>query len=139
MPASAGIGHGITFSIGDGASPEVFTPVADLLDGDGPGLSKDSVQITSGESANRWREFISGFRDGGEVTFEFNLTNANLTALKTNFDLDTNSNYRVVVPAPASATWTFAGHLTALDPTYPQEDRMTGSLTVKVSGAPTLA
>lgn len=139
MPASAGIGHGITFEISDGASPPVFTEVAELLDGDGPGLSKDSVQITSGESVNRWRDFIPGFRDGGEVTFEFNLVSANLTALKTNFDLDANSNYRVVVPAPATATWTFAGHLTALDPSYPQEDRMTGSFTVKVSGEPTLA
>lgn len=138
MPASAGIGHGITFSIGDGASPEVFTAVADLLDGDGPGLAKDSVEITSGESASRYREYIPGLRDGGEVTFEFNLKSANLTALFTNYELDANSNYRIVVPTPVTKTWNFAGHITALEPTYPETDRMTGSFTVKVSGAPTL-
>jgi len=139
MPASAGIGHGITFAIGNGASPEVFADVAELLDGDGPGMSKDSVQITSGESTDRWREFIPGLRDGGEITFEFNLVSANLTALKANFDLDANSNYRIVIPAPVTKTWDVVGHLSALEPTYPQEDRMTGSFTLKVSGEPVLS
>lgn len=137
-PAAGGIGHGITFSIGDGASPEVFTPVAELLDGEGPTMAKDAVETTSGESTNRWRDYIPGLRDGGEVSFEYNLKNANLTALFTNFKVDTVTNYRIVVPSPASATWNFAGVMTNLDPTYPQEDRMTGSFTIKVSGEPTL-
>ncbi len=138
MTTAGKIGLGVTFKIGDAASPEVFTAVAEILGIDGPGMSRDSVDMSSADSASFWREFLPGMKDGGEVSFELILIPANLTALNAELAKNVNTNYQITWPFSPVKTWDFAGHMTGFEVTAPFDDKISGTATFKVSGQPTL-
>ena len=91
MATNAAIGHGTLWKRGNGASPtEAFATVAEVTAISGPGISRDTIDATHMESPDRFREFVGGLRDGGEVTVTLNL-NAKGTAF-TNALTDINAN-----------------------------------------------
>ena len=133
------IGYGTVFQRGNGASPEVFSAIGEVVSVAGPGLSRDAVDATHYTSPNGYREFISGMRDGGEVSVSMNLTTTNLATLKTDFDADTEVNYKIVETFGSPLkTWAFSGLLTSLEIDRPNEDKVTINATFKISGKPTL-
>ena len=130
---------GAEFQRGDGATPtEAFTAVADILDISGPTVEVEEIDVTSHGSPNRWREFIPGLKNGGEVTFELNFQADETTHTQIQTDINSNQvrNYRIVLPAIDATTyqWTFAGFPTAFEPEVPFEDKATASVTFKVTG-----
>ncbi len=142
--SEARLGKGFLVQRGDGGSPENFTTVAEVLDADGPGLSADSVEATHQESPNYWREFIPGLKDGGEISFDVNhdpdnATHDATTGIVADFNNRTVRNWRVAFPSPSSKTWTFPAFVTGFEPSNPVADRSTASVTLKVTGEPTLA
>jgi len=143
---SALIGKGILFSRGDGASPEQFVKVAEVVNVSPPALSRDSVQATHTDSPGGAHEYIPGLRDGGECTVTVNFLPANATQGNASGGLlhdynnqDVARNYRVTFPNSPATTWTFAGFITGFQPVAPIDDRMTAEITFKVTGVPTIA
>lgn len=63
-------GFGTQFKRGDGGGVEVFTPLADVTNVSGPGLSRETIDVTSHGSPDAWMQFIGGLKDGGEVSLE---------------------------------------------------------------------
>lgn len=137
MTTSATIGYGTAFKRGDGASPEAFTALAEVIDLGGPEMSKDTVDATHMASPSRYREFISGLRDGGEVSVMVNFVPGNTTFANalTDFDADVTRNYQIVWAD--GSTLEFAGHMTGPAVTQPIDDKMTATFTYKVDGKPT--
>lgn len=137
MATNAAIGHGTLWKRGNGATPtEVFTTVAEVTALSGPGMSKDTVDATHMESTDRYREFISGLRDGGEVTVTLNLNakGAAFSNALADFNADEPVNYEMVF---ADGTeFAIAGILTGFNPDMPLDDKMTLELTYKVTGKP---
>ncbi len=138
MATDAKIGAGAAFKIGNGASPEVFTAVAEVTSISGPGFTKEAAEATSLDSTNKFREYVPGFKDGGDVTIEFNLLSATITTLKTQLDLTVFRNYQVVFPTSPSKTWKFSAIMTSFSHDANATDTMTGTATFKISGSPTL-
>ncbi len=133
------IGFGTLFKRGDGATPtEAFTAVAEVLDIDGPGMSRDAVDATHQESPNGFKEAIPGLRDAGEITFPLNFleSNASQNAIRDDLMTGTARNYQVVFPG--GQIWQFKGFITGFSPKAPIEDRMTADVTVKITGKPTI-
>jgi hypothetical protein len=91
------------------------------------------------QSPDKWREFIMGLKDGGEVELELNFSPGSATTamMLSQFDSDTVGNKQVVFAT--GQIWSFAAGCTNLSPAVPNEDKMTASATFKVSGKPTLA
>ena len=85
---------------------EVFSEVNNI---EGPGFTRDTIDVTSLDSTGGYREFITGFRDGGEVTMEMNFTNANVDKLKSDFETDTLVNYKIVLPDDDESIFSFSG------------------------------
>jgi len=144
MSTSAKIGYGVLLKVGNGATPEVFTAIAELTNISGPGLTLDAVEATHTESPNAYREYIAGLLDGGEISLEVNFLPGNAThAIATGILGDhqnrTMRNFQVVWPDGSSTTWSFAALVTKAEPTAPLDNRMTMALTLKISGKPTLA
>lgn len=139
---AAVIGLGVKFLTGDAASPEVFTAIAEVLSVGGPSLSRDTPEATSTDSPTGYKEFIGGLRDGGEVTITVNFlpqdTTQKFTGVLGDLEVDTLQNYQISFPSSPATLWTFAALLTGFEPDVPIEDRMTASLTFKISGKPTL-
>lgn len=138
------LGHGAALKRGDGESPEVFTAIAEVLSISGPSLSRDVIEATNMDSTSGWREFIGGLKSGGEISFEVNYDPADATidasgGLIDDIDATSATNYKLVFPDSGSTEWSFAGWLTGFETNIPHDDKMTASVTITLTGVPTLA
>ncbi len=133
---AAAIGHGADFKRDAGGSPSVFSTVGEVLDISGPSLSRDVVETTHMGSTEKWREFIGGLKDGGEVSFEINFdpTDSAISNLLTDLNTDTTNDYQV--EWPDGSQWTFSAFLRTFDIQAPMDDRMTANCSFKLNGKP---
>jgi len=135
MTTNAISGVGASFKRGDGTSNESFTAVAEVNSISGPSMSRAFIDVTSLDSAGGYREFISAFRDPGEVSLVMNFTHQGYEDMKDDFDTDTSVNYQIVLPDSAATTLEFAAYVTDLPLDVPLDDKITINVTLKVSGA----
>lgn len=132
------IGHGASFRRGNAdGPPETYTAIAPVVSISGPGMSKDAIDVSHLASTARYREFISGMRDGGEVSIEirFDPGDSDVDNALTDFEADTARSYRI--SWADGSTFDFEGILTGWTPETPFDDAMSMSLTYKVTGQPT--
>ena len=66
------IGLRTLLKVGDGATPEVFTAIAEVKDITGPGLSREFAEFTHQQSSGGYREYKPTFKNSGDVTFKCN-------------------------------------------------------------------
>ena len=121
------IGTGTTVSIGGSA-------LAEVLDITPPGMSRESIQSSHMGTLVAHTFSPSKLYDGGEADFEL--------AFEPNWAVPISAAAQSVVitfPDSGSSTWTFDAFVTGYEPTDPLEDRMTATLTLKVTGAVTIA
>ncbi|MGO6999014.1 phage tail tube protein [Rhizobium leguminosarum] len=130
----ASIGYGITFEFADAATPTVFTYIAEIYDVTPPSDSTDTVDVTHMQSPNKTREFIDGLTDPGEMSFEMNLAPGS--------DSD-----KALIAAKGKRKWCrltypngvqtlFFGVRTTYERAAPTDDKITATVTFKVSGEP---
>lgn len=115
------IGTGITIVFGTTG----FT--AQIVDVSGPGLSRESIDVTHQETVDARAFTPADLFDGGELSFDIH------------FNPDTDPPVdevaeTITITWPAGATWAFNGFMTGYEPAAPLDDKMTGSVTVKVNG-----
>jgi len=137
MTSSAFWAFGSSFKMGDGGTPEYFTPVSEVIDMS-TAFSRASIEITNQGSSQGWTEFISGFRDGGTLTVLANwlpndATQDETTGLWEQFIDDENHNYQIVLP-DALATLSFAGHISSFPPSLPVKDAAKVTVAIRISG-----
>ena len=136
-------GLGIIIGVGDGASPEVFTPFAEIKGVSGPSISKNMIEATHSESPDGWVENIAGLLTAGEVTFEMNFlpldaSQDGATGALAIIQERVNRNYQILIPTSPVTPWVVPGQLSGYDPSMPFDDKMTLAITLTPSGKPTL-
>ena len=121
----------VTRYVATGISVSLGTLNAYLLDVNHGGESADQVDVTYQESTSQWREFLSGLKDGGEVT------------LALLFDPDatypaTGSQTTLAITWPTGATYKFSAtvNISGKSASAPLGDKMTSDFTVKITGVP---
>lgn len=132
-------GFGVQLQRGDGEETEQFTAIADVTSLNPPGMTRETIDVTSHDSADAWMEFLGGLKDPGEVSAEINYQPTEHDSLVADFEDAAPRNYKIVFPDSGGTTWTFAALLTGFEPEVPYDDKATASLTFKVTGKPTLA
>jgi hypothetical protein len=137
MPTAATIGHGSSFALGDGAQPEVFTTIAEVYDITPPSETSDVIDATHMSSPGNMREFIMGLTDPGEASFEMNFIpgSASETAILAWRAGRVSKNCRITFPN--GWRWTFLALCTGYEPALPADDKMTATVTAKVTGTVT--
>lgn len=135
MPETAAqIGYGSIFEIStnDGAT---WTKVGEVMAITPPSDEIDVLDATHMESPDRTREFITGLRDPGEASFEMNFVpgSAGDTALQA--VRDAGERIRARITFPNAVIWTFSAILTGYEPDVPLDDKMTASVTFKVTSS----
>lgn len=121
------------------------TEIAEVTNIGGPKLARDTLEATHHQSPDMWREFIKGLKDGGEVSLDLNFlpfhaTHNAATGILADFDDDTNiSEWVVTFPDAGATAWTFDAIVTGFEPAQPFDEKLTASVTLKVTGKPTLA
>jgi len=129
-------GHGTQFLRGDGGDPEVFVAIGEVTDITGPEMERETIDVTSHDSPDGYREHIGGLKDGGEVSFEVNYDPDLHNILEGDFADSQPRNYKIQLPATPGGAWVFGGFITSMNLSFPMEDKITAALTFKVTGKP---
>lgn len=122
---------GTTFKIGE-------TAIGSLTSIGGVELSADTIETTSLDSKDGFREFIQGLKDGGDVSLEGGLdkaATANQNTIYTAFT--TGEIQKCAIEFPDGSKWAFDGIVTGVSTSADLEDLVGFSATLKVTGAPT--
>lgn len=117
--------------------------IAELTSISGPSESMSPIDITNHDSPDAFREFVAGILDGGEVSIEGNFIKgdtAGQIAMHTDFQAGTMRAWIVKMPGWAGGNPQVAGngYLTAFAISYPFEDKVSFTATVKVTGKPVM-
>ena len=144
MATNAVLGQGTLLQRGDGASPENFTTVAEMLSIDGPNLASDPVDVSHQQGVNRYRDFIQGLRQAGEVNFECNYIPSNATqnastGVIADFQNATTRNWRMRFPVTPAVDYVFSAFVRSISVQAPVDSQLKLNVTLQLSGAPTLA
>lgn len=125
---------------GDGSeTDETFTAIANVFNVEGPGLTRNTIDVTAHDSTDGWMEFLGALKDAGELTLDINYDPSEHDTLVEDFEEDQPHNYQLVFPDTAGTTWQFAAILTEFPPAAPHDDKLTASLTFKATGKPDTA
>lgn len=138
MASKAFSGIGTAFKRSDMSSSPNFTAIAEVNSIGGPDMSRDPIDVTSLDSVGGYKEFIAGLRDGGEVVLEMNFTRDGYIDMKTDFETQSLVDYQIILPDTNETQFDFSGLVTALGMAVPAEDKVTASVTIKISGQTTI-
>jgi len=133
---------GTLMQIGDGAGPENFTTIAEVKDITPPPLTRDTVDVTHHTSAGGWEQVVATIKRSGVLTFEANWIPSHATqsfaaGLGLDFNNGTLRNFKIVFPTGNS--WILPGLVVGFNPAATVGGVLGLSISIKVSGQPTLA
>lgn len=140
MPASdAQLGYGSVFEIVNENSPNQYTALAEVFNITPPSATLDIIDVTHMQSPNRTREFISGLIDPGESGFEMNFIPGSTSDDRLheilNLPVGVSRRRSCRISYPNGHTHTFDAELMTYEPAVPTDDKMTATVTWKVTGA----
>lgn len=117
------------------------TLVAHVSSISGPNQSRESIDVTALDSTGGYREYIDGFKDGGEVAIQgfFDYADGGQKAVYAAFDGEGVNKFSIIFPERIGAKWVFNGVVTAFEVTSEVGNAVGFSATIKVSGKPVLS
>ena len=130
--------HGTILRMGDGGTPEVFTPVAEVLDIDGPGLSRNMHDATP-HSDNFEKVVPGGILHTEALTFRINLiptdpTHDENTGLLAAIQDKRDVNWQLEFPDTGSTIYNFPGFVQNYKPLSPVDGILQAEISLKPSG-----
>lgn len=104
----------------------------------GPSASGDSVDTTTLDVSGRYRTFIGGLVDGGEVTLDlvYDVDNAGHKFLAQRLTDQVTKVYTITYPTTFTATQSFSAFVSGLSAETPLDDLITAQATLKITGTP---
>lgn len=138
QPSEAMLGYGSRFLIESLDSPNQYYDLGEVFNITPPSATVDQIDVTHMQSPDRRREFISGLIDGGECSFEMNYIPGSTADDTLNSILDAAPGARrrtCRIIYPNNIVHTFDAELTGYEPSVPTDDKMTATVTFKVTGA----
>lgn len=130
----ASIGYGSFFHISQDSGSS-WIEIAEVYDITPPSSTVDQIDATHMQSPNRNREFIAGLSDPGSASFEMNFVPGSASDLKIQEIRGTGEQVLCRITFPNAVTWQFTGQIESYEPAIPTEDKMTASVSFKVSGS----
>ena len=135
MASNAFAGVGTLFRRWSGSD---WANIAEVNSISGPSMSRDTIDVTSLDSTGGYREFIAGFRDPGTVQLNMNFTRTTFDLMKTDFESDTAQNYEIFLSDTEGTSLEFVGLVTELPVEITTDDKVTSSVTIKITGQVTV-
>lgn len=129
---------GTVWALHDGttALPAGFSDVADVTNIDVLDVEVDTIDATTHDSASQWREFIGGLKDAGELSMEINYDPA---VHGTIFSaLGETRHQKITLTDSGAASVEFDAILSGFSAEAPYDDKLSATVTLKVTGAVTI-
>jgi predicted secreted protein len=114
----------------------IYETLAEVTSVSGPTKTRETIDVTNFDSDGGYREFVASFRDGGEVSLDMNFTNATYKKIDEDFDSDDKNQYRITFPDTSGSKLDFYGLVTGNEVSASVDDKVSASVTIKVSGQP---
>lgn len=118
-----------------------YITVAQAKDISGPERTTSDIEVTTHDSANAYREYLPGLKDGGNISFDLEFDpadSASQAELQTLMEDRTVLNWRLVFPNSDSSRFDFAGFINSFSAEAPVDGSLTASVGIKITGKPTL-
>jgi len=136
MSTNALASQGMIISVGDAASPEVYTTISDISDISGPDGSAGEIEVT--DLSSTAKEFKRGLTDNGSIstTMMFIPANVQHAQLRSDFNSSTEiaRNYRIVFTDSPATLWTFSAYVSTLSVSNSLDGITTANVTLRVKG-----
>jgi len=123
-------GHGTSLSIGG-------TTVGNIVSISGPDQSRDNIDISTMDSSSKWREYIPGMIDAGELTVEVNYDGTASGDANFLSQQITATAQTCLITFPDTSSFSCSGFITGLGYAIPFDDKVSQSVTLKLTGTPT--
>lgn len=138
MSSSALETQGVLIKRGDGASPEVFTTIPEIVSFDGPGGSASEIDVS--DLASSAREFRMGLKDEGDFSFEMMYlpNNAQHGGLQTDRTNRTLRNFTITLTDSPQSVMSFSAYVREFSVSGGVDDVIRASVTLRISGAVTI-
>lgn len=133
---SAVLGALAQFKLGSGASPQVYTKVAEVLRIGQVGSTASEVDVTNMDSTAK--EYIGGLADGAPMEIEFNYLNGNVQQEDLRDSVGDTEAIQIVWPDTTQADFNFVVLGFNINESTP-EAQITASVSGRISGAITWA
>jgi hypothetical protein len=137
MTTKAQIGAGTSLNRGDGATPEVFTSVGEIVGTlKGPSLTRDMKDATNMSSPNQREEVIPGILKTGTVDFDVSYVRGNVqhAGLVADIKNAVLRNFQLIFPDDPTNPVTFSAYVQKAELSVPVEDKRMLGLSLKISG-----
>jgi len=127
------------FQLGNDASPQVFTTIAEVKSINGFGFSADELEATHMLSPGGYKEFVAGMKMGDTMTFVLNMTRANSIQTKVVWDAGLVRDFQLNCPSTLPdydfAMVPLAWHLLNVQPNGILEVECQGRITGAITGS----
>ena len=131
--------YGTIFTLGSTGSTGI---IGNLTNISGPGVSADTIDVTSHDSTGGYRQFVAGLIDGGEISLEGNLVTAAAgNAFMTAINARSTTACSIIYPTTSASIgkWTFSGIPVSFETQAPHDGKIGFTASVKVTGTPVLS
>jgi len=119
------------------------TEIAGVTNISGPGLSLDTVDVTTHDTANYWEEVVATILRSGEISLDIVYDPADAThkyaAGGILHDLVARTSVAYKLIFPDAVEWDFSCLVVGFEPTGPIEGALTATARFKITGDVTLA
>ena len=124
---------------GDGAEPEVFTEVAEILEVGDIKVTRGIFDDTTFDSPDDYEEVSGGLKKFEPVDFKvkYKKDATIATLLRADIDKPNPINYRIEWPDTPATTLNFKALVTSISISTPKTENVTESFTFTPSGKPT--
>jgi len=141
MSATQGwAGLGTLLKRGSGASPEVYSTIAEVKDITGPNLTMEFAEFTHQMSTSGYREYKPTFLNSGDITFKCNFLpdtpsqGWNTSGLLKDYADKTLRSFQILFPDTGATMATFSAYVASLQPTAPIAGALEMNVTLRVTG-----
>jgi len=133
---SAAAAVGTAFQQGSGASPQVYTTVAEVLSISGPSLSAEEIEVSSLSSPGGFKEYVSGLRDAGTVDLSVNWIKSNTqqTSMRDLVSTGATTAYRIVFSDSPNTVAEFDGIVLTFTMSADPGSQIRAELSVRITG-----
>ncbi len=118
-----------------------YRKMLELTNIGGPSQSMDLIEVTNHDSADGYKEYIAGVRDGGEISLEGNFVasdSGGQIAFHTDLQGGTSRTFWIVLPMAVGGSLTGTAYGSGFEQSWPYDNKAGVSGTLKVTGKPTL-
>lgn len=134
--------QGTFISTGDGASPENFTELAEVVSIGGPNETSEELDFTHLRSPGAYREFKQSFKDGGELPLTLNFipgsaSQNSIGGIRADYAANPQTVRNRKITYPDGTTCTFQSFVKGVGSTASVGAKLELNVALRISGATT--